>query len=130
MLPERKTDTDLLSPAGRMVGVRGPGAAQRARALHLAAVADATPAAAEDPAADTHPAAEPLAEPEVARRTPAADVKAPDQAAGGPSRRRFSRKQMLLGAVAAIAVAAGGWFGAHYMTVGRYMVSTDDAYVH
>src|SRR6185312_9565797 len=92
---------------------------------HLATVADAAPAAAED-----LPSAEPLAEPATARRTPAADVKAPHEAAGGPARRRFGRKQMLLGAVAVIVLAAGGWFGVHYMTVGRYMVSTDDAYVH
>jgi membrane fusion protein (multidrug efflux system) len=27
-------------------------------------------------------------------------------------------------------LAAGGWYGEHYLTVGRYLVSTDDAYVH
>jgi membrane fusion protein (multidrug efflux system) len=131
MQPERKAEFETaFMTGGHVVGVRGPGAAQRARALHLAAVADATPAAAEDLSADTYSTAEPLADPATARRTPAADVSAPQSAAGGPARRKFGRKQMLLGAVAAIAVAAGGWFGVHYMTVGRYMVSTDDAYVH
>jgi membrane fusion protein (multidrug efflux system) len=36
----------------------------------------------------------------------------------------------LVGIVAALAVAAGGWFGYRYWTVGRFMISTDDAYVH
>jgi membrane fusion protein (multidrug efflux system) len=36
----------------------------------------------------------------------------------------------LLGAVAALVLAAGGWYGEHYLTVGRYLVTTDDAYVH
>jgi len=36
----------------------------------------------------------------------------------------------LIGLVAALAVAAGGWFGYRYWTVGRFMISTDDAYVH
>jgi membrane fusion protein (multidrug efflux system) len=39
------------------------------------------------------------------------------------------RRRFLLGAAAAIVLAAGGWYGEHYITVGRYIVSTDDAYV-
>src|SRR5579875_3431951 len=127
MQPERQrqeAQTEFSPVSDRLVGVRGPKAAQRARALHLAVTADEAPART----FEETPAAEPLAEPEVARRTPAADVTAPHEAAGGPSRSR--RKRLLLGAVAAIVLAAGGWFGEHYVTVGRYMVSTDDAYVH
>jgi len=43
-----------------------------------------------------------------------------------PRRRRLA----LLGAALIIAAGAGGWFGYHWWTVGRFMVSTDDAYVH
>jgi membrane fusion protein (multidrug efflux system) len=40
------------------------------------------------------------------------------------------RRPALFGAALIIAVGAGGWFGYHWWTVGRFMVSTDDAYVH
>ncbi len=36
---------------------------------------------------------------------------------------------VLIGGALALAVVAGGWFGYHYLTVGRFTVSTDDAYV-
>jgi membrane fusion protein (multidrug efflux system) len=143
MLPERKDQPETSPATDRLVGVRGPKAAQRARALHLAVLADETPAGSDgdvavierpaavaDASVDEIPAAEPPADPAVARRTPAADVSAPNEAAGGPAKSKGRRKRVLLGAVAAIVVAAGGWFGVHYVTVGRYMVSTDDAYVH
>jgi membrane fusion protein (multidrug efflux system) len=42
---------------------------------------------------------------------------------------RFSRRTLGLGAVGAVAVVAAAWFGIEWLTVGRYMVSTDDAYV-
>lgn len=61
----------------------------------------------------------PVAEPVV----PANDV-APRPAAKAPSRRR-----LVLAGVGVLAVAAAGWFGYDYFTVGQYMVSTDDAYV-
>jgi membrane fusion protein, multidrug efflux system len=126
MQANRQGQSELSPMADRLVGVRGPKAAQRARALHLAVAADETTSA---PLEDFS-AAEPLPEPEVARRTPAADVEAPHEAAGDPAQSKSRRKRLLLGAVAAIVLAAGGWFGEHYVTVGRYLVSTDDAYVH
>jgi membrane fusion protein, multidrug efflux system len=43
-------------------------------------------------------------------------------------RRNVSRKVMLMGAAAAVLLAAG-WFGYDYLTVGRFVVTTDDAYV-
>src|ERR1700742_3784800 len=67
MQPERNDQDELAPVSDRLVGVRGPNAAQRARALHLATVSNEISA----PAADTTPA-EPLAELEVARRTPPA----------------------------------------------------------
>jgi membrane fusion protein, multidrug efflux system len=39
------------------------------------------------------------------------------------------RKRILLGGVAAVVLLGGGWFGYDYLTVGRFMVTTDDAYV-
>jgi len=45
-------------------------------------------------------------------------------AAKGPS-----RKRLVLGAVALLALAGAGYGGHYWWTTGRYMVSTDDAYV-
>jgi len=42
---------------------------------------------------------------------------------------RRRRRLALLGIALAITAAAGGWFVYHWWTVGRFMVSTDDAYV-
>jgi len=43
--------------------------------------------------------------------------------------RRAARKLSLAVSAAAIAVAAGSWYGAQWWTTGRFMISTDDAYV-
>ncbi|HLK80979.1 MAG TPA: HlyD family secretion protein [Xanthobacteraceae bacterium] len=43
-------------------------------------------------------------------------------------RSKVKRKLMFVGAAAAVLLAAG-WFGYDYLTVGRFVVSTDDAYV-
>jgi membrane fusion protein (multidrug efflux system) len=124
-LPLLEGQSELSPAIGRLVGVRGPGAAQRARALHLAVAADETTSAP----IDHFPSVEPSPDPAVARSTPAADVPAPQSAAGGPSPAKSQRKRILLGAVAVVVLAAAAFFGMRYMTVGRYMVSTDDAYV-
>ena len=42
---------------------------------------------------------------------------------------KANRKRILVGAAAALLLAAAGWLGWGYMTTGRFMVSTDDAYV-
>ena len=49
--------------------------------------------------------------------------------AEAPARRKLPRKA-LIGMAAAIVLAAGGWYGYHWFTIGRFIVSTDDAYVH
>src|SRR5216684_547187 len=50
-------------------------------------------------------------------------------AADAPAIRKFNFRKALM-AGAAVAVAAGAvWYGWDYWTVGRYLVSTDDAYV-
>ena len=116
--------TDTLPVSGRLVGVRGPRAAQRARALRLATVT-----AGDLPSPTDEIRTEPPPAP-AARGTPAAAPPAPEiEAAGGPAT-SGKRKRLLLGAAAAIVLAAGGWYGENYLTVGRYIVSTDDAYVH
>jgi membrane fusion protein, multidrug efflux system len=43
--------------------------------------------------------------------------------------RRPGRRRLIMGMIAALAVGAGGWFGYDWWTVGRFTVSTDDAYV-
>ena len=43
--------------------------------------------------------------------------------------RRAAGKLSLASSVAAIAIAASSWYGAQWWTTGRFMVSTDDAYV-
>jgi membrane fusion protein, multidrug efflux system len=42
---------------------------------------------------------------------------------------RFSRRKLALGAGLALALGAATWFGYDWWTVGRFTVSTDDAYV-
>ncbi len=54
-----------------------------------------------------------------------AQAKAPPSVA----KPRRSRRTIVLGAVAAIGIVAAGYFGYDYLTVGRFTISTDDAYV-
>jgi membrane fusion protein (multidrug efflux system) len=71
------------------------------------------------------PAFAPLSQPE--SKGPGTDAR-PDVKTA-PATRKGSRKRVILiGAVAAAALAAG-WFGWDYATTGRFLVSTDDAYV-
>jgi membrane fusion protein (multidrug efflux system) len=68
-----------------------------------------------------------------ARGTPPQRIESP--AAKGPgatapkSAPKSNRKRILMGAAAAAVLVAGSWFGYGYATVGRFLVSTDDAYV-
>jgi membrane fusion protein (multidrug efflux system) len=48
---------------------------------------------------------------------------------GKERKKRPSRRRIGMALVAILAVAAAGWYGYDYLTVGRFMVSTDDAYV-
>lgn len=65
---------------------------------------------------------EPAAEPE--SKGAESEQTAPAQAKG-----RGRRKLLLLGSVAILALAAGAWYGSQYWISGRFMISTDDAYV-
>ena len=56
----------------------------------------------------------------------------PVQAAPAPLQAQASRgrfKQILFAGAAAVVLVAAGWYGWDYWTVGRFLVSTDDAYV-
>jgi membrane fusion protein (multidrug efflux system) len=46
-----------------------------------------------------------------------------------PAKSGSIRKSILLGTVAAVLLATAAYYGTHWWTVGRFMVSTDDAYV-
>ncbi|HEY2137920.1 MAG TPA: HlyD family secretion protein [Xanthobacteraceae bacterium] len=48
---------------------------------------------------------------------------------GGPKTGRSRRKLAMLGLALGLATGAAAWFGYQWWTVGRFMVSTDDAYV-
>jgi membrane fusion protein, multidrug efflux system len=61
---------------------------------------------------------------------PAAKARAPVASEAAPKATpKTGRKRMLTIGIAAAALAAAAWFGFDYATVGRFMVSTDDAYV-
>jgi len=42
---------------------------------------------------------------------------------------KFSRKQKILSAIGVVAAVAGVWYGTNYVLIGRFLVTTDDAYV-
>src|SRR5262245_48669928 len=67
---------------------------------------------------------------EAAQETAHELVPAPDSAvqAAKPSKKDRIRKTLLAGAAAAL-LATASWYGWDYWTVGRFQVSTDDAYV-
>jgi membrane fusion protein, multidrug efflux system len=48
---------------------------------------------------------------------------------GNSAQRRFGRRQLALGAAVVAALGGAGWFGYDWWTVGRFTVTTDDAYV-
>jgi membrane fusion protein, multidrug efflux system len=50
-------------------------------------------------------------------------------ASGTAGAKRGSHRKLALGVIATLAAGAAGWFGYDYVTVGRFTVSTDDAYV-
>jgi len=57
------------------------------------------------------------------------DVTAAHAADHATAQPRRSRKKVILGGLAVAAVAGVVWAGAYWWTTGRFMVSTDDAYV-
>lgn len=54
----------------------------------------------------------------------------PDAEASPPApAKRHRLRRLVIVAVALIALGAGGWYGHYWWTTGRFLVSTDDAYV-
>ncbi len=123
MQSQRPHNKEVFPYSDRLVGARGANAAQRvARAFHLASVLEA-----DDPDGKLGQSVELPA----ARRpdAPANDQTPVARPAEAPARRRLSKK-VLIGLATAIVLGAGGWYGYHWLAVGRFIVSTDDAYVH
>ncbi len=84
--------------------------------------------AASDPLPTIHPVPALKAEPERPHPVPVpAPVPAP--APEAPVRKRRSTKAFLLPILGIGLLAAAGWYGHEYWTEGRFMISTDDAYV-
>src|SRR6266850_3695156 len=53
----------------------------------------------------------------------------PEPASAHRVARRGGLRRLLFASAAAVLLAAAGWYGWDYWKVGRYLVSTDDAYV-
>jgi membrane fusion protein (multidrug efflux system) len=64
----------------------------------------------------------------VEQKAPSPEAEAQSFKAKPAAGLKANRKVLLAGGVA-IALAAAAWFGFDYVTIGRYVVSTDDAYV-
>ena len=82
-----------------------------------------TPAPAEESGSDHTVARAPAAKPELPAGEPKVAA-APPRKAGG------LRRRIVLGTGLIIVLAAAGWYGEHWWTIGRFTVSTDDAYVY
>ena len=67
---------------------------------------------------------------EIERPVPAADaLKDLPPTTRAPGGKKFNFRKLLMAGAAVAALAGAGWYGFDYWTVGRYLVSTDDAYV-
>jgi membrane fusion protein, multidrug efflux system len=68
---------------------------------------------------------------EIERPVPAADAlkDLPPTIRAPAAVRKFNFRKLLMAGAAVAALAGAGWYGFDYWTVGRYLVSTDDAYV-
>jgi membrane fusion protein (multidrug efflux system) len=67
---------------------------------------------------------------EIERPVPAADaLKDLPPTTRAPGGKKFNFRMLLMAGAAVAALAGAGWYGFDYWTVGRYLVSTDDAYV-
>jgi len=100
MYRNRAEDTSLL----QIVPASGP----------QSAVVEAGEAPSRQPQADTP------VQPRPATLAPTPNRRAP---------RTRSRRKLALAAIAAVAIGGAGYFGYEWWTVGRFMVTTDDAYV-
>jgi len=59
------------------------------------------------------------------------DASASDAAAGAPAaHKKFNFRKVLMTGAALAVIAGAAWYGWDYWTVGRFLVSTDDAYYY
>jgi membrane fusion protein (multidrug efflux system) len=68
---------------------------------------------------------------EIERPVPAAEVLTdlPPPAPAPAAAKKFNFRKLLMAGAAVVVLAGAAWYGFDYWTVGRYLVSTDDAYV-
>jgi membrane fusion protein (multidrug efflux system) len=68
---------------------------------------------------------------DIERSVPAADAlqDLPPASRAPATAKNFNFRKLLMAGAAVAALAGAGWYGFDYWTVGRYLVSTDDAYV-
>jgi membrane fusion protein (multidrug efflux system) len=99
-------------------------------------VRTAKPAASETPAVSAvHPFPAMKSVPDVEHPAPVAERPLPiappaaETNVSAPKNKKRSAKRFLLPIIAAGLLAAAGWYGYDYWTDGRFMISTDDAYV-
>ncbi|HEX7792662.1 MAG TPA: HlyD family secretion protein [Afipia sp.] len=102
-----------------------PARDQVARVVHPEPDASDMEASRAAPVAEIEQRARPAGQP--ATEAPAAD--GPDDAVGQSAKPKSKMRKRVLVGVGAAAALAGIYFGYHYMVIGRYMVTTDDAYV-
>jgi membrane fusion protein, multidrug efflux system len=72
--------------------------------------------------------------PETEKAAPEAEAPSPaapsiELAAAAPAKKKRSARSLILPIVALGLLSAAGWYGYQYWTDGRFMISTDDAYV-
>ncbi|WP_271898202.1 HlyD family secretion protein [Candidatus Phyllobacterium onerii] len=60
---------------------------------------------------------------------PVTEAPQPEVAAQAPAKPKRSAKRFVLPTLIVAAIGAGGWYGYEYWTTGRFMISTDDAYI-
>src|SRR3981189_1799170 len=68
---------------------------------------------------------------EIERPVPAADAlkDLPPTMRAPAAVKKFNFRKLLIAGAAVAALVGAGWYGFDYWTVGRYLISTDDAYV-
>jgi len=107
--------------------IKNPNSAPTDR-LQSTGVVSAPLPAANDHSPDRSAGFPALAENPVENRREAPVTEHPDLAAASPQR-KSGRKRLILGGVLAAIVAIGGYEGWHWVSIGQYLQSTDDAYV-
>jgi membrane fusion protein, multidrug efflux system len=104
----------------------GKASAEAVATSEAEAINPAEPTMLQQAGADVAAAVSPAAAP----RDPAAPTTAGEAgAAASPARPKRSRRGLVLTAVALVAAGTAGWYGYRYLTLGRFLVTTDDAYV-